>query len=701
MQLVSGPRKDLSVSDKPVPPRALTGHSAWPVLGHTMLFVKYGGELARLFPPDWKEIKYLPSWCSRPLGDIFSVFIWGQWRVIIQGPDDSRYILKECEITEGWAWSPPVTLLGKSCLPLLEDAEAATLRRIIEEPLSQPNILRHAPEFAAAAKHCIDSILMEHAESCDNDKEDSTASQNMQNLSVQEGGSDLGSSSSSSKKTKAPVIMWDSLRSYTYSLIDGPVLGLEKFMAGESNVPKKSSKSVKFAEETAEEPQDKPEDEPHYKRPKKMPSKKLMLLWMQRLKDGLVGMRVTWGPRWCQCWRLNVYGQAIVSRRQLEKLIGAHVEERERLVSTHHEKGVSTRDPFNSTFSLIAFTNQYFQSRNFSIKGRRARVGSDNRPRTQSEPDFPTRIPSDRASPSYSRPTRGRCLSEPDFVDVSKQLKAEDDTKIPKQKRIKPITILDDMLRREDIDGRAITRVATTETCMLLWLVMDAAQAWTAMALHLISTEENVLTTLQDELDALISSYGQDRLYTSFVLSKMERMDALIHEAIRLCPSFLGGMKKLQQTVELRGHQIPKNTNIIFSEPTDPRFDLANGLGKHPEAMGEQYPSPELHGFLPFRGYEVPLLVLQTKMFLVVLLQCHFPSVSKRKTFVRKVHEALSKSFSSHRHDTVGRDATAQPEEAPPSNDPTIIPERIFKKVPFPEPRRVIQIHPRPVSLEP
>ena len=88
-----------------------------------------------------------------------------------------------------------------------------------------------------------------------------------------------------------------------------------------------------------------------------------------------------------------------------------------------------------------------------------------------------------------------------------------------------------------------MTRAATTEICILLWMNLDAGQAWTAMALNLLSTEEEACQVVQAELDLLEKTYGKDRLFTSFVLAKMEKLGALIYEAIRLCPSFLGGMK--------------------------------------------------------------------------------------------------------------------------------------------------------------
>ena len=80
-------------------------------------------------------------------------------------------------------------------------------------------------------------------------------------------------------------------------------------------------------------------------------------------------------------------------------------------------------------------------------------------------------------------------------------------------------------------------------------------------------------------------------------MSRMKYLDALLYEAIRLCPENLGGMKKTTQTVELpdAGVQIPKDTNIFFCQPTDMVFDIHKALGKKPENLGRQYPSVELY----------------------------------------------------------------------------------------------------------
>ena len=329
--------------------------------------------------------------------------------------------------------------------------------------------------------------------------------------------------------------------------------------------------------------------------------------------------------------------------------------------------------------------------------------------------------PLQEISPPRS-PQRARFASEPDIFGAE-ELKDITSNPTTTTKKKKHFSILDQLLRQQDLDGRGMTRAATTEISILLWMMLDAGQAWTAMALNLLSTEEQACRCVQAELDLLEKTYGKDRLFTSFVLAKMEKLDALIYEAIRLCPEFLGGMKYTNQTVEFGGLQIPRNTNVIFCQPTDQNFDLGNGRGKRPEEMGMEYPSVALYGFLPLQGLEVPLMVLQTKVFLVVLLQNYSPSVSKKRTFMRKVHDAFSKSFTMRQPDHNGAD---EPENQPPPTNSnhsietalnyldieageegtatptrrhkgkTEKPERLFTRIPFPEPRQVIHIYARP-----
>ena len=48
------------------------------------------------------------------------------------------------------------------------------------------------------------------------------------------------------------------------------------------------------------------------------------------------------------------------------------------------------------------------------------------------------------------------------------------------------------------------------------------------------------------------------------------------------------------------------------------------------------------HGFLPFKGLEIPIMVLQSKVFIISLLQRFSPHISKKRSFIRRVKERLS-----------------------------------------------------------
>ena len=136
---------------------------------------------------------------------------------------------------------------------------------------------------------------------------------------------------------------------------------------------------------------------------------------------------------------------------------------------------------------------------------------------------------------------------------------------------------------------------------------MDAGNAWTAMALNLLALDESACSCVQQELDELSNLHGRDQLFTKKVMSEMHLLDGLLYEAIRLCPPFLGGLKRTTKTIELAddGLQIPKNTALLFCQATREAFDLSKALNKKPQDLGTHYPSPALYGFLAFNGLEV------------------------------------------------------------------------------------------------
>jgi len=189
----------------------------------------------------------------------------------------------------------------------------------------------------------------------------------------------------------------------------------------------------------------------------------------------------------------------------------------------------------------------------------------------------------------FQPPNRMRSMSSPQIMETSRKTAAAGgDSKSNKAKA----SILDHILSQHDINGAGLSNAVATELSILLYMIMDAGNAWTAMALNLLSLDHFALSQVQDEIDYLAGLYGKDKLFTPRVLGKMTNIDALLWEAIRLCPPFCGGMKVTTETVVLEedGVQIPKNANVIFCQPTDRPFDLSEAMGKKPQDLTLLYP---------------------------------------------------------------------------------------------------------------
>ena len=111
-------------------------------------------------------------------------------------------------------------------------------------------------------------------------------------------------------------------------------------------------------------------------------------------------------------------------------------------------------------------------------------------------------------------------------------------------------------------------------------------------------------------------------------------------------------------------------------------------------------------------------MVMQSKVFLIVLLQKYSPSLTKRKTLIRRVKTAMTRSWNGPKHqvatslfpsqtvdvdETEEASAAAQPSslediENGETKDPEITQTEamhLFTKIPFPVPKRVIHIKPR------
>lgn len=777
----------------PAPPRALACLGALPVYGHTFLFQKWAGGCARHFHPDTTEISCLPQ-CrfNRRLGKCFAVYIWGQWRVVIQGQALTERVMDLADLQDAFPWTPPITLLGKSCLPFLEEHDAEQLRMLVKQPLSHTHLMPLASAFAEIAEKCLEDVLggkfkrtRRKKQAPANDFDPDASFTDPDHASDQEDDTDLD--------TAQIKVKWDALRSYTFDLIDGPVLGMNYWlkpseqMEGEPTQEERHNTDTATDDEAAE-----------------LPQRERMLLWMERIKAGIDVIKLTFGPEWMRIWLLNEYGRALNGRIHVHEVFSRHVGAMSARVPVEHRPGHAYHDPTTQWMPLLTLRDNYqreregifgtpslaktlSRSRSFSAPAVSMRLNhtsaefsdDDDATKPANIPDLipPFTTEQDLARPKYesSPALRHRKVpATPDESPSTRSFRHQLDRHVtpPKQaakqtKSSPQVSVLEHLMRQQDRDGNGISQAVMSELAIGLWMMMDASNAWTAMALALLAANRDACTLVQEELDDLVQKHGRDKLFRAHVMDKMKYVDALLYEAIRLCPSFLAGLKKTTTTIELSelGVQLPKNTHIFFCEPTNMVFDLAKAYGYKPEELGNMYPTVELyvstsrypqpsatqnsplllclasrHGFLPLQGLEVPLMVLQCKVFLVVLLQKYSPTMSKKRTFIRRVRAAIDKSIStritSKRSDsslenggttgevlTVNRSRSHSPDSSHRSdveegrandsrhNDPVLRSNfessalhldvgRLFTKLPFPEPRRVISIRPREEYLQ-
>ena len=150
-------------------------------------------------------------------------------------------------------------------------------------------------------------------------------------------------------------------------------------------------------------------------------------------------------------------------------------------------------------------------------------------------------------------------------------------------------------MRQKGPEEKGITETTMTELLINIWMILEVGNAWTAMALHLLSYDRDACGLVQLEIDELEAEFGSD-LYSPEALKCMKYLDALIYESIRLTPPFLGGLKQTTETVELHdaGVQVPKGSHVFFCQPSVTSFDIHSAVGKRPENLGKRYPCLEL-----------------------------------------------------------------------------------------------------------
>jgi hypothetical protein len=628
------------------------------VYGHTFLFQKFAGGCATLFQPEQTEIAFLPPMCfNRRLGKCFALYIWGQWRVCVQGEALTRQVLETPGlVVDAFPWTPPIMLLGKCCLSFLDDHDAEQLRALIEQPLSSRSVLSYASTFADMAERTLERIRAsddfdrnhsirrwnskgkkppsQHDES---ELNVSYASTDLDRRSDDQGccyESDLGDSPIEFRKLK-----WEALRSYTFDLVDGPVLGMNKWIKpSEQTEGEPTSSEAEMATKSSGPAADAGSD--------LLPTREGMLRWMERIKDGVDVIKLTFGPEWMQVWRVNEYGRALNARLHVHAVLHQHVKDMTQLVPVHHRPGHAYYDPSTQLIPLWTLKDNYQRDREgifgtpslakTSLKANRQRAysapsvtlcfndhklslvefadsdpGDSRKPGATSDLVSPFATEQDLARPKYgsspalrNRKVPSTPIDSPSTRSFLYQLEnppasprgAGDKTSANAQ-----ISLLERLMRQQDQDGNGISRAVMTELAVMLWMIMDIANAWTSMALALLAAHSDACRLVHEELDDLVSMYGRDDLFQPRVMGEMKYLDALLYEAIRLSPSFLAGLKKTTSTIELKevGVQLPKNTHIFFCEPTQPVFNISKAYGKKPEDLGSRYPSVELYVYCP------------------------------------------------------------------------------------------------------
>lgn len=644
-QTFSGPRRDRTKSLLPAPPRALVTRGSWPVYGHTFLFQKFAGGCASLFNPEQTEIAILPPFFfNRKLGKCFALYVWGQWRVCIQGEALSRKVLEMSDLVDAFPWTPPIMLLGKCCLPFLDGNDAQQLRSLVEPALSHRAVAPYAVVFAEIAERSLERIR-----SGDNFErhhsvrrwrnakkakttllhEESDLNLSYPSIDVDRRSDDQGyESDHGDVPFEYQKIRWEALRSYTFDLIDGPVLGMNKWRKpSEQTVGEPTSSEAGNNDDAAEDEED-------------LPTRERMILWMERIKHGVDVIKLTFGPEWMHVWRANEYGRALNARMHVHDVMHQHVKDMTQRVPVHHRPGHAYHDPSTQPIPLLTLRGNYQRDRE-GIFGTPSLVQSSiavSRPRANSAPSAamciddratetivadqvlgakeakatsdlvaPFATEQDLARPKYesspalrNRKAPDSPIESPSARSFRHQLERPPAPRSVEQNkklnRFAQISIFERLMRQQDQSGNGISRAVLSELAVMLWMMMDVANAWTSMALVLLATDTHACQLVHEELDDLILDYGRDDLFQPSVLGKMRYLDALLYEAIRLSPSFLAGLKKTTETIELKemGLQLPKNTHIFFCEPTASVFNISKAYGRKPEELGKQYPCVEL-----------------------------------------------------------------------------------------------------------
>jgi hypothetical protein len=421
-------------------------------------------------------------------------------------------------------------------------------------------------------------------------------------------------------------VKWEALRAYTLDLIDGPVLSMNTW-----SQPSDDRVKGDFSEATGRFSFN------LQRKDRGPPTRERLLLWMERIKDGVDTIKITFGPEWMYIWKMNEYGRALNARMYLEKFVQKHVVKGISEVPVVHAPGHAYHEPSTQPIPLLTWRDNMRRDHE-GIFGSQAKpkssatVGSNSsRQRSNSMPfsvgsdakeenvDWMA-VEAERTKQDSLRNRSGQIGSKPQKQERSMSASVAVSSISPVERQearsislpvpetiyphmstdsditAKGCSVLKAILSATDEEGNGVTEIVATEICLALWLMMDVGNAWTSMALSLLAFDSEACGLIQEELDILEMEFGSSELFSPAILGKMVFLDALLYEAIRLTPAFLGGMKETTETVEFLdiGVQIAKGTHVIFCQATDQEFDIHKAVGKKPERIGQLYPCAEL-----------------------------------------------------------------------------------------------------------
>jgi hypothetical protein len=183
-------------------------------------------------------------------------------------------------------------------------SEYQQLQGLLHDPLSHVTLVQHyAPAFAKLARHCLEDInsgVYTRKPYDGNSANSNSIRERHPSFSGIESNDKMDveeeiSNDSPEFSTPARKVKWEALRSFSFALMDGPILAMNKWCQEEDERKKAKRKGSN-----------------------KLPSRETMIMYLERIKNGLDVVKITFGPEWMYIWLLNEYGRAINARMYID-----------------------------------------------------------------------------------------------------------------------------------------------------------------------------------------------------------------------------------------------------------------------------------------------------------------------------------------------------------------------------------------------